>query len=197
MVPSTTGVLMEFLLHQAPLKQRVCVGGVCVCLCTHTHTSASTSGHPGAGLFLVRNQDYAPGQTSLPVPSRLSLHNLSEKTSPKFDCLCRGKLLLVSNPDLFLFSFVSVIFIFPSLQSASFLFNGSWLFWCTSMIMYVCQQCQKRCSVSFTVTRRINWISLPIILYNILTEASNMAWYQQILSDHTVFPVWNCHTAER
>lgn len=45
------------------------VGGVWVCLCTHTHTSASTSGHPGAGLFLVRNQDYAPGQTSLPVPS--------------------------------------------------------------------------------------------------------------------------------
>lgn len=176
------------------------MGCVCVFVYTHSHVCQHFWAPRSWVVFgkeprLCSRSD-KPSSPFLGM-SRLSLHNLSEKTSPKFDCLCRGKLLLVSNPDLFLFSFVSVIFIFPSLQSASFLFNGSWLFWCTSMIMYVCQQCQKRCSVSFTVTRRINWIPLPIILYNILTEASNMAWYQQILSDHTVFPVWNCHTAER
>lgn len=71
--------------------------------------------------------------------SRLTLHNLSEKTSPKSDCLRVGKLFLVSNPNLFLFSFVSVIFISPSLQSVSLFFNESWLFQCTSMIMKVWQ----------------------------------------------------------
>lgn len=120
-----------------------------------------------AGLFLIRNQDYAPGGnlvtsaacrqrgqsqesgivqagtalrghcskqwSDMPSShflgmSRLTLHNLSEKTSPKSDCLRVGKLFLVSNPNLFLFSFVSVIFISPSLQSVSLFFNESWLF---------------------------------------------------------------------
>lgn len=60
-------VFEEFLVASGIIKAESMWCHVCVCV--HTYTCTSSSGHPGAGVFLGRNQDQAPGGSLMTSPA--------------------------------------------------------------------------------------------------------------------------------